>query len=80
MPEFFKTIYFAKKGEVIYLKGVQCKATFLKLVEYLYCDKFVENILPVDVRAMAEICATLGLNTLSNLMKRKADYARMKIH
>jgi N-methylhydantoinase B/oxoprolinase/acetone carboxylase alpha subunit len=52
----------------------------LKLLEYCYCDKFVESMTPNMVRSVSELCKPLGLNNLHILMKKKFDFARNKIH
>ena len=44
--KFVKSVFNAKKGEIIHLKGVSDKAAFTKLLEFLYCDRFVENTCP----------------------------------
>jgi len=80
VPEFLKTIYHSKKGTNIFLRGVSSKQSFIKLLEFLYCDKFVEATTPVNLREVSDICVTLGLTNTSQLVKKMVDYARHKIH
>ena len=46
VPEFFKQIYNLQHGEVCYLKGVADKQSFLKLLEFFYCGKFLSAVTP----------------------------------
>lgn len=52
----------------------------LKFLEYLYCDKFVELTTTSMVKKVAEICKELGLPQTYMLLKKKADFASMKIN
>jgi len=80
VPEFLKAIYNTSKGTNIFLRGVSSKQSFVKLLEFLYCDKFVEATTPVNLREVSDICVTLGLTNTSQLVKKMVDYARHKIH
>lgn len=80
VSEFFRSVYFSKNGQTIFLKGVSSKSTFIKFLEFLYCDKFVEGIPPSQVRKVSEISRQLGLDNIHVILKRKADYAKQKIH
>ena len=37
-PEFIKRVYIAKEGEVIVLKNITCKSSFILFLEFLYCN------------------------------------------
>lgn len=41
---------------------VQCEETFLKLLEFLYCDQFVKPLTCEEVRKVAAICEALKLS------------------
>jgi len=62
------------------MAGINNKASFLKFLEYLYCDKFVDEITGIYARNVSEIAKVLGLNNISNVIKKKVDFAKMKIH
>ena len=62
------------------MPGIKCKKVFLKLMEYLYCDKFVDDITGFEARAVSEIAMTLGLKNISTTIRKKAELAKMKIH
>ena len=57
--EFLSKIYYAKPGEIINLPEVQCRSTFLNLIQFLYCDKFVDHMTCIQVRAVSEMAKTL---------------------
>lgn len=61
----------------MYLKGVQDKTSLVRLLEFLYCDKFVKNVTPCQMRGVSDLCKTLGLNVLSGLFKKKAEFAHI---
>ena len=48
-------------------------------MEFLYCDKFVDCITPLQMKATAEVSRILGLTNLSGLFKKKAEFARSKL-
>lgn len=62
------------------MASINNKASFIKFLEYLYCDKFVEEITGVQARNVSDIAKTLGLNNISNIIKKKVEFAKMKIH
>lgn len=47
IPEFFRQVYNLQPGQSLFLQGVYDKAGFVKLMEFLYCDKFVDSITPL---------------------------------
>ena len=48
-------------------------------MEFLYCDKFVQQVTNQDVRKVSEICKLLSLTHTYNMLKKKADYAKLKM-
>lgn len=44
VSDFVKRVYNAKPGEEVVLSGVACRQAFLRFLEFLYCDRFVEPI------------------------------------
>lgn len=62
---------------MLYLKGVSDKNSLIRLLEFLYCDKFVKNITPFQIRGISELCKTLGLIVLSSLFRKKAEFAHI---
>lgn len=62
------------------MPGISNLVTFKKFLEYLYCDRFVDDITGLQARLVSEIAKTLGLNNISNIIKKKAEFAKMKIH
>jgi len=53
---FVKQVYSAKPKEQILVPEASCKATMKHLLEYLYCDKFVEKKLISEVRNVVQLC------------------------
>lgn len=51
----------------------------LKFLEFLYCDRFVEPVTTSIVRKVADICKHFNLAKTSELLRKKAEYARYKI-
>ena len=70
---FIKSVYFAKPKEEIYLPDVNNKTSFLHLLEYLYCDRFVDKMLVQQVRNVANLCKHLGLDILAKAILKLAE-------
>ena len=79
-PDFIKRVYTATQGSEIFLRDISCGQSFRHFLEYLYCDKFVEQITNASVKKVVEICKILGLNHSYSVLKKKSDYAKIKIH
>ena len=77
--EFVKKVYNAKPGEEVAVTGVHCKSSFLRFLEFLYCDRFVDPITTAQVRSVGDICKALGLPQSHLVLKKSADLARSKI-
>lgn len=72
-------MYYAKPKEHIFVSGVNNKSVFLHLLEYLYCDKFVEQMLIIQVRNVANLCKNLGLEKLYKMIYKQAESQRQKL-
>jgi len=59
VPEFLIKVYNAKPGTTIVIDEVFCKSSFLKLLELLYCDKFLDQMTTLQVKAVSEIAKNL---------------------
>ncbi len=59
--DFIKKVHLSKSGNELFLPGVTCRASFTRFLEFLYCDRFVENITTSEIRGVADICKTLYL-------------------
>jgi hypothetical protein len=80
VPQFFRDVYACEKNQTVFLQNVSCRNSFLKFLEFLYCDKFIETTTPLLVKGASDICKTLGLNNLHILLKKKYEFAKSKIH
>jgi len=48
-------------------------------LEFIYCDKFVESTTTTEVRKVSELCKYLKLPQSFYFLKKRADFAKMKI-
>ena len=62
---------------MMYLKGVSDKNSLVRLLEFLYCDRFVKNVTPYQMRGVSDLCKSLGLNVLSGLFRKKTEFAQI---
>lgn len=65
---FVKQVFNAKPKEQISVPEASCYATMKNLLEYLYCDKFVEKKLISEVRKVASLCGQLGLTKIQKMI------------
>lgn len=52
-------IYYAKPGSKISLSEQIDRNSFLKFLQFLYCDKFLERMTTLQVKEVAEIAKCL---------------------
>ena len=76
---FVKQVYSAKPKEQILVPEASCKATMKHLLEYLYCDKFVEKKLISEVRNVVQLCGQLGLLKIQKMIHILVENQRVKI-
>jgi hypothetical protein len=62
------------------LPDIHCKNSFTKFLEFLYCDKFIENMTTTQVRAVSEITKALNLTNITSQLKRRIEGAKIRIH
>ncbi|CDW71485.1 kelch repeat [Stylonychia lemnae] len=79
VSEFIRNVYLSKQGDEINLKGISCKQTFLKVLEYLYCDRFIEMITTTQVKKVCEVFKHLGLFYSYQFLRKKAEYGQMRL-
>lgn len=72
-------MYNAKPGATLVIEEVLDKSSFLKLLELLYCDRFLEQMTTLQMRGVSEVAKNLNLVNISNYLKRKVESAVIKI-
>ena len=79
VPQFLIDVYNAKPGTTLVIEEVLDKSSFIKLLELLYCDKFLEQMTTLQMRGVSEVAKNLNLVNISNYLKRKVESAVIKI-
>ena len=76
---FIKEVFKAEKGERIVLNSVTCKHSFLRFLEFLYCDKFASLMTVDEIRGVADICNSLNLKQSYAHLKKMTEYGQHKL-